>query len=97
MYMLTLTAAQIGDGTATLIKPKDPGVLGMGIKVLKEEGGLRALYKGIGPTTAGVMPYVAFNFVGTFQLSRASNPLTLSLDLLRAAQDLFHRKSKLSQ
>jgi solute carrier family 25 phosphate transporter 23/24/25/41 len=49
-------------GAATLIKQKELGVLGMGLKVFKEEGGVRALYKGIGPTTAGVAPYVAFNF-----------------------------------
>ncbi|KZV70672.1 mitochondrial carrier [Peniophora sp. CONT] len=35
---------------------------GMGLKVFREEGGLRALYRGIMATAAGVAPYVGINF-----------------------------------
>lgn len=35
----------------------------MTLKVFREEGGLRGLYRGIGPTAAGVAPYVGLNFV----------------------------------
>jgi solute carrier family 25 phosphate transporter 23/24/25/41 len=40
-------------GTAALIRQKELGVLGMTAKVFREEGGLRGLYRGIGPTAAG--------------------------------------------
>jgi hypothetical protein len=39
-----------------------PGIFAMTAKVYKEEGGIRALYKGCVPTSAGVAPYVAINF-----------------------------------
>lgn len=42
-----------GTATATLIRQKELGVLGMTMKVFKEEGGLRGLYRGIGPTAFG--------------------------------------------
>lgn len=45
--------AMVGPGTAALIRQKELGVLGMTAKVFKEEGGLRGLYRGIGPTAAG--------------------------------------------
>ncbi|VDB95165.1 unnamed protein product [Peniophora sp. CBMAI 1063] len=35
---------------------------GMGVKVFREEGGVRALYRGIVATAAGVAPYVGINF-----------------------------------
>lgn len=35
---------------------------GMTRKVMREEGGVRALYRGIGTTAAGVAPYVGINF-----------------------------------
>lgn len=54
--------AQVSGGAATLIKQKELGIVGMTIKVFKEEGGLRGLYRGIGPTAAGVAPYVGLNF-----------------------------------
>ena len=41
-----------------MIKQKELGIVGMTIKVFKEENGLRGLYRGIGPTAAGVAPYV---------------------------------------
>jgi len=54
--------AQVQGGAATLIKQKELGIVGMTIKVFKEENGLRGLYRGIGPTAAGVAPYVGCNF-----------------------------------
>jgi solute carrier family 25 phosphate transporter 23/24/25/41 len=35
---------------------------GMTLKVVREEGGVRALYRGILTTAMGVAPYVAINF-----------------------------------
>lgn len=34
----------------------------MTVKVYREEGGIRALYRGIVPTAVGVAPYVGINF-----------------------------------
>lgn len=34
----------------------------MGLKVVREEGGIRALYRGLIPTAIGVAPYVGLNF-----------------------------------
>ena len=39
-----------------------PGIWAMTAKVYREEGGVRALYKGCVPTSVGVAPYVAINF-----------------------------------
>ncbi|GAA5843018.1 hypothetical protein JCM11251_007313 [Rhodosporidiobolus azoricus] len=41
---------------------KSTGIVRMTLRVIREEGGLRALYRGLVPTSAGVAPYVAFNF-----------------------------------
>ena len=41
---------------------KVPGIVAMTAKVYREEGGIRALYKGCVPTSVGVAPYVAINF-----------------------------------
>ena len=35
---------------------------GMTLKVMREEGGFRALYRGLIPTAMGVAPYVGINF-----------------------------------
>lgn len=42
--------------------PKDLTVWGMTLKVMREEGGFRALYRGMVPTAVGVAPYVGLNF-----------------------------------
>lgn len=39
-----------------------PGIWAMTMKVYREEGGVRGLYRGCVPTSAGVAPYVAINF-----------------------------------
>jgi solute carrier family 25 phosphate transporter 23/24/25/41 len=42
---------------------------GMALKVMREEGGVRALYKGLITTAVGVAPYVGLNFA-TYELLR---------------------------
>lgn len=48
------------------IKPKysakDLTMWGMTLKVMREEGGVRALYRGLITTAVGVAPYVGINF-----------------------------------
>lgn len=67
-YPLDLVRARITVQTASLAKLSKgrmvtpPGVIETLVEVYKHEGGLRALYKGIVPTTMGVAPYVAINF-----------------------------------
>jgi solute carrier family 25 phosphate transporter 23/24/25/41 len=41
---------------------KVPGMWGMTLKVVREEGGIRGLYRGMVPTAVGVAPYVGINF-----------------------------------
>lgn len=40
----------------------DLTVLGMTLKVMREEGGVRGLYRGLVATAMGVAPYVGINF-----------------------------------
>lgn len=67
-YPLDLVRARITVQTASLSKlnkaklVKAPGVWDTLRDVYKNEGGVRALYRGIVPTTMGVAPYVAINF-----------------------------------
>jgi solute carrier family 25 phosphate transporter 23/24/25/41 len=42
--------------------PAELTVWGMTLKVVREEGGIRALYRGVVTTAAGVAPYVGLNF-----------------------------------
>jgi len=42
--------------------PKDLTMWGMSLKVMREEGGVLALYRGMIPTAVGVAPYVGINF-----------------------------------
>jgi solute carrier family 25 phosphate transporter 23/24/25/41 len=42
---------------------KLPGMWGILISMYKNEGGFRALYRGIIPTVSGVAPYVGLNFM----------------------------------
>lgn len=67
-YPLDLIRARISIRTASLSKLEKakletpPSVLGTGLEVYKNEGGFRALFKGLVPTTLGVVPYVSINF-----------------------------------
>ncbi|KAI0356157.1 mitochondrial carrier [Trametes cingulata] len=47
---------------ATVFSPQDLTMWGMTLKVMREEGGVRALYRGLVPTAMGVAPYVGINF-----------------------------------
>ncbi|KAI9067141.1 mitochondrial carrier [Trametes sanguinea] len=47
---------------AAVFSPKDLTMWGMTLKVMREEGGVRALYRGLVPTAMGVAPYVGINF-----------------------------------
>jgi solute carrier family 25 phosphate transporter 23/24/25/41 len=49
--------------------PKMPGMWQMTLKVMREEGGVRGLYRGIMATAAGVAPYVGCNFA-TYEFLR---------------------------
>ncbi|KAJ1736900.1 hypothetical protein H4S06_001418 [Coemansia sp. BCRC 34490] len=44
------------------IIPAMPGIVETFVKIYKTEGGIRATYRGFGPTLAGVAPYIALNF-----------------------------------
>lgn len=46
----------------TLLKRADLTVIGMTLKVMREEGGVRGLYRGLVTTAVGVAPYVGINF-----------------------------------
>lgn len=67
-YPLDLIRARITVQTASLAKldkgrlAQAPGIVETLVHVYKNEGGFRALYRGIVPTTLGVAPYVAINF-----------------------------------
>ncbi|KAI5825665.1 mitochondrial carrier [Schizophyllum commune Tattone D] len=43
-------------------RPQDLSIWGMTQKIIREEGGVRALYRGIVATAMGVAPYVGINF-----------------------------------
>lgn len=47
---------------ATAFTPKELTMRGMTLKVMRDEGGVRALYRGLIPTAMGVAPYVGINF-----------------------------------
>jgi solute carrier family 25 phosphate transporter 23/24/25/41 len=46
----------------------------MTLKVMREEGGVRALYRGMIPTAVGVAPYVGINFAAYEALRGAITP-----------------------
>jgi len=47
---------------ATTFSKAELTMWGMTLKVMREEGGVRALYRGLIPTAMGVAPYVGLNF-----------------------------------
>ncbi|KAI0686375.1 mitochondrial carrier domain-containing protein [Cytidiella melzeri] len=49
-------------GVAQAFTSADLTVWGMTMKVMRDEGGARALYRGLIPTAMGVAPYVGINF-----------------------------------
>ena len=48
--------------SARLESPSELTMWGMAVKVVREEGGIRALYRGMLTTSMGVAPYVGINF-----------------------------------
>lgn len=52
---------------ATIFTKQDLTMWGMTLKVMRDEGGVRALYRGLIPTAMGVAPYV-----GKFSCFRVS-------------------------
>ncbi|KAL0956687.1 hypothetical protein HGRIS_002814 [Hohenbuehelia grisea] len=47
---------------AGMYTPADLTIWGMTLKIMREEGGVRALYRGLVTTAVGVAPYVGINF-----------------------------------
>jgi len=58
LSVLSASIARSGPGTIG----QDLSMIGMTIRIYKEEGGARGLYRGINPTIIGVAPYVGLNF-----------------------------------
>jgi len=52
----------------------DLSVFGMTLKVMREEGGIRGLYRGLVATAVGVAPYVGINFAAYEALRGAITP-----------------------
>ncbi|KAH9892870.1 mitochondrial carrier [Cubamyces lactineus] len=55
-------SASVRPVAAAVFTPQDLTMWGMTLKVMREEGGVRALYRGLVPTAMGVAPYVGINF-----------------------------------
>ncbi|KAF8606138.1 mitochondrial carrier [Ceratobasidium sp. AG-I] len=51
-----------------------PSMWGMTLKVAREEGGIRGLYRGLIPTAVGVAPYVGINFAAYERLRQIITP-----------------------
>ncbi|QRV82490.1 mitochondrial carrier protein [Ceratobasidium sp. AG-Ba] len=51
-----------------------PSMWGMTLKVMREEGGIRGLYRGLVPTAMGVAPYVGINFAAYERLRQIITP-----------------------
>lgn len=48
--------------TSSAFSKADLTIVGMTMKIIREEGGIRALYRGLVTTAVGVAPYVGLNF-----------------------------------
>ncbi|PPQ90555.1 hypothetical protein CVT25_015869 [Psilocybe cyanescens] len=55
-------ASSLGGVTASAYTKADLTIWGMTLKIMREEGGVRALYRGLVTTAVGVAPYVGINF-----------------------------------
>ncbi|KAF9517376.1 hypothetical protein BS47DRAFT_1375690 [Hydnum rufescens UP504] len=60
--LLTASMSTSAAAMSRAATPEIPGMWGMAVKVMREEGGVRALYRGVVPTAVGVAPYVGINF-----------------------------------
>lgn len=59
---LSVQTAQISNAVKRADIAKPPGMFELLVQMYKHEGGIRALYRGLVPTTLGVGPYVGINF-----------------------------------
>ncbi|KAI0268622.1 mitochondrial carrier [Gloeopeniophorella convolvens] len=69
-----LKLAASGLHTSARLAPSELTMWGMTLKVMREEGGVRALYRGLVPTAMGVAPYVGINFAAYEALRGAITP-----------------------
>ncbi|OQD70880.1 hypothetical protein PENPOL_c001G07896 [Penicillium polonicum] len=60
---LSIQSASFADLGARDPSQKLPGMFTTMVMIYKNEGGTKALYRGIAPTVAGVAPYVGLNFM----------------------------------
>lgn len=76
-YPLDLVRTRLSIQTANLARlersrarniARPPGVRELLVKTYRNEGGIRGLYRGVWPTSIGVVPYVALNFAVYEQL-----------------------------
>ena len=58
----TSATASAAKPVATVFSKADLTMWGMTLKVMREEGGFLALYRGLPATAFGVAPYVGINF-----------------------------------
>ena len=58
----------------TALSPADLTMWGMTLKVMREEGGVRGLYRGLVATAMGVAPYVGINFAAYEALRTVITP-----------------------
>lgn len=66
------TAAR--DAIKSKYSAKDLTVWGMTLKVMREEGGVKGLYRGLVTTAVGVAPYVGINFAAYEALRAVITP-----------------------
>lgn len=73
---LSIQTASIGRGGGPLAtsREKPPGMWTVMRDMYRNEGGFRALYRGIIPTTMGVAPYVGLNFAVYESMRRVVTP-----------------------
>ncbi|KIM23813.1 hypothetical protein M408DRAFT_76951 [Serendipita vermifera MAFF 305830] len=55
-------ATMAATASSSIPRSEPLGVMTMAMKIMREEGGPRALYRGLVPTALGVAPYNGFNF-----------------------------------
>ncbi|QLL34525.1 hypothetical protein HG536_0G03870 [Torulaspora globosa] len=85
-YPLDLVRTRLSIQTANLRKlnksrvstAKPPGIWELLVKIYREEGRIQALYRGVWPTSLGVVPYVALNFAVYEQLKELAPGTDLS-------------------
>lgn len=72
---------------APFFSAQDLTVWGMTMRVMRDEGGVRALYRGLVPTAMGVAPYV-----GKYRIHNMMNRETDRVDPFQASTSLLTRR-----